>query len=263
MNECQGLDQEIYDLYVLDLLESPQSELVRTHLERRCPASQQRMRHGLSLWSGFALSAAQASDVRPSPALKRRIMRSIEPVRPSWTEWFLMRETWAAAALAVVLSGAMVWFYGQRGGAGHATPIERAQTRPQPLPAVVTPPIVSAPAVSTPVPSVPSSSGEDQARLNELRAKLSALERDLSAATASAGQSEAALRSERDRIQNLEAELGRQKTSLDAALQQRQQLESDYRRVQAQAAERAQPDRTVLQRVQLLEEENGRLRRDL
>jgi hypothetical protein len=259
MTQCEGLDQDVYDLYVLDLLESPLSQLVRSHLENSCPACELGLRKSLNLWSGIAVSAAEASDVRPNPALKRRIMKSIQPARATWVEWFFMRETWAAAGITVVLSGATFWFANQSGGAGHAVPEQSAQVRPQPTPAVVNPPVRDVPAPA----ATPSISNENQARLAELQAKLSGLERDLSAAAATAGQSETALRSERDRIQNLEAELGKQKTALEAALQQRQQLEADYRRVQALAADRSQPDRTVVQRVQALEEENGRLRKDL
>jgi hypothetical protein len=265
MSECEGLQQELYDLYVLDLLETPESQIVRTHLERSCPACQQRMREGLNLWSGIALSAAEMADIRPRPALRRRILRSIAPDRPSWIEWFLMRETWAAAAVAVVCLGATVWVYGLSGSAGPAIPTQTAQVQPQPSPAVVNPPAVGtpapAPAEANPSPTLNRSG--DAAQTGQLRAEISRLERDLSASAASASQSETTLRSERERIQNLEAELGRQKSTLDAALQQRQQLEAEYRRVQAQAADRPQPDRTVLQRVQLLEEENNRLRRDI
>ena len=117
MNECEGLDQEIYDLYVLDLLESPLSQLVKTHLNSGCPACHAGTGQALNLWTGMALSAAQASEVRPNAALKRRIMKSVEPARATWVEWFLMRETWAVAAMAVVISGATVWFYGHGGGA--------------------------------------------------------------------------------------------------------------------------------------------------
>lgn len=252
MNECEGLDQEIYDLYVLDLLESPLSQLVKTHLQSGCPACQKGTGQGLNLWTGMAISAAQASEVRPNAALKRRIMRSVEPARTTWVEWLLMRETWAAAAMVVVVfSGATVWFYGHSGATSPAVPAQTAQSQPQPAPLVP----------ETPVPHPIST--EDQAQLAALKAKLANLERDLSASATSAGKSETALGSERDRIQSLEAELGRQKITLEAALQQRQQLEADYRRVQAQAAERAQPDKAALQRVQFLEEENGRLRRDL
>jgi hypothetical protein len=262
MNQCEGLNQEIYDLYVLDLLESPLSELVKSHLEQSCSDCQSRIRQSLVLWSGIATSAAESSDLRPPQALKRRIMKSVEPARASWMEWLLMRETWAAAGIAAVISGATVWFYVQIGGAGHATPVQTVQVRPQPAAGVVkNPPAIPPPAVSS------SSNSEDQAQLAALRAKVSNLENDLSAAASSAGQSESALREERDRIQNLEAELGKQKTALDASLQQRQQLEADYRRAQAVAAERSAPARTpdaaAIQRVQALEEENGRLRRDL
>ena len=260
MNECEGLDQEIYDLYVLDLLDSPLSQLVKTHLESGCPACQRGTGQALNLWTEMAVSHAQASDARPNPALKRRIMKSVAPARAMWAEWFLMRETWAAAALtAVLISAATVWFYGHNGGTSSAVPVQTAQRQPQP--AAVPAPIPETPQAKPAPP--PSISSDDQAELAALKARLADLEKDLSASATSAGQSETALRSERDRIQNLEAELGRQKGTLDAALQQRQQLEADYRRVQAQAAERAQPDKAVLQRVQLLEEENGRLRRDL
>ncbi len=253
MNQCEGLDQEIYDLYVLDLLESPLSQLVKTHLESGCPACQKGMGQGLNLWTGMAISAAQASDVRPSAALKRRIMRSVEPARASWVEWFLMRETWAAAAMAVVISGATVWFHGPSGVTNPAIPVQTVQSQPQPAP-----PVPEAPAPS-PI-ATPGISTEDQVQLAALKAKLANLERDLSASATLAGESETALRSERDRMRSLEAELGRQKTTLEAALQQRQQLEADFRRVQAQTA---QPDKTAIQRVQFLEEENGRLRKDL
>lgn len=253
MNQCEGLDQEIYDLYVLDLLESPLSQLVKSHLESGCLACQKGTGQGLNLWTGMAISAAQASEVRPSAALKRRIIRSVEPARASWVEWFLMRETWAAAATAVVISGATVWFHGQSGATNPAIPVQTAQSQPQPAPPVPetpAPPPISTPGIST----------EDQAQLTALKAKLANLERDLSASATLAGESETALRSERDRMRSLEAELGRQKSTLEAALQQRQQLEADFRRVQAQTA---QPDKTAIQRVQFLEEENGRLRKDL
>lgn len=255
MNECEGLDQEIYDLYVLDLLESPLSQLIKTHLKSGCPACQKGTGQGFNLWTGMAVSAAQASEIRPNAALKRRIMKSVEPARATWVEWLLMRETWAAAAMAVVISGATVWFYGHSGATSPAVPLQTAQSQPQPAPVPETP-------APRPI-STPPISNEDQAQLAALKAKLANLERDLSASATSAGQSETALRSGRDWIQSLEAELGRQKITLEAALQQRQELEADYRRVQAQAAERAQPDKAALQRVQLLEEENGRLRRDL
>src|SRR4051812_45811946 len=102
-NECEGLGQEIYDLYVLDLLERPMSQLVKAHLESGCANCQRGASQGLGLWTGMALSAAQGSEVRPNAALKRRIMKSVEPTRATWLEWFGMRETWAAAALAAVL----------------------------------------------------------------------------------------------------------------------------------------------------------------
>ena len=55
MNQCEGLDQEIYDLYVLDLLESPLSQLVKTHLERGCPTCQRSTGQALNLWAGVAV----------------------------------------------------------------------------------------------------------------------------------------------------------------------------------------------------------------
>lgn len=253
MNQCEGFGQEIYDLYVLDLLESPLSQLVNSHLESGCPACQKGTGQGLNLWTGMAISSAQVSEVQPSAALKRRIMRSVEPARATWVEWFLMRETWAAAAMAVVISGATVWFHGQSGAINPAIPLQTAQSQPQPAP-----PVPEAPALS-PIP-MPGISTEDQVQLAASKAKLANLERDLSASAILAGESETALRSERDRMRSLEAELGRQKTTLEAALQQRQQLEADFRRVQAQTA---QPDKAAIQRVQFLEEENGRLRKDL
>jgi len=87
MNECEGLDQEIYDLYVLDLLESPLSQLIKTHLKSGCPACQKGTGQGFNLWTGMAVSAAQASEIRPNAALKRRIMKSVEPARATWVEW--------------------------------------------------------------------------------------------------------------------------------------------------------------------------------
>ncbi len=260
MNECEGLDQEIYDLYVLDLLESPLSQLVKTHLENGCAACEKSTGQALDLWAGVAVSAAQGSGVRPRAALKRRIMKSVEPARATWVEWFLMRETWAAAAMVVVISGASVWFYGHGGASVPGVPVQTA-VQSQPMPTAV-----PAPATQTiaPVPAAtPSIAGGDQLQIATLQAKLAGLERDLSAAVVSAGQSETTLRSERERIQGLETELGSQKTTLEAALQQRQQMEADYRRVQAQEPQRAQSDRATLQRVQLLEEENVRLRNDL
>ncbi|MEO8130141.1 MAG: anti-sigma factor [Bryobacteraceae bacterium] len=261
MNECEGLGQEIYDLYVLDLLERPMSQLVKAHLESGCPNCQKAASQGLGLWTGMALSAAQGSDTRPNAALKRRIMKSVEPVRATWVEWFFLRETWAAAAMAVVVAGSALWFFTHGGGTTPAPPALTAQAPVRPQPQVATAPPAEVPQVKPPAPMPPDvpPAGE----LAALRAKIGELERNLSAAAASAGQSETALRSEREQIQGLEAELGRQKTTLDAALQQRQQLEADLRRVQSQPAERGQPDRVAAQRVQFLEEENGRLRRDL
>ncbi len=256
MNRCEGLGQEIYDLYVLDLLESPLSQLVTTHVESGCPACKKGTAQGLSLWTAMAVSAAEASAIRPSPALKRRIVKSVEQARAPWAAWFLMPETWAAAAMVMMISGAAVWLYGRGGSASPIVPVQTAQSQTQPAPG---------PEKPAPLPIAPSPiSNGDLAQIAALKARLANLERDLSASATTAGQSESALRSERDRIQRLEAELGKQKTALEAALQQ-QQLDADYRRVQAQALapERAQPDRAALQRVQFLEEENVRLRRDL
>ncbi len=263
MSECEGLGQEIYDQYVLNLLEGPISELVRTHLERECGLCRQRMAQSLRLMSGIAVSGVQASDLHPSKGLRRRVLRSIEPARPTWMEWLFMRETWAAAGMAAVLMGTTIWLGSRRDGAGHANPMTTAQVRPQSAPPVVNPPVEKIVKAERPV----SVSGDDGARIAELRAKMSALERDVAASSASAaasvGQAETALRSERDRVQNLEAELAKQKTSLEAALQQRQQLETEYKRVQGLATGGSQPDRAAIQRVQLLEQENARLRNDL
>jgi len=257
MNECEGLGQEIYDLYVLDLLERPMSQLVKAHLESGCPNCQKGASQGLGLWTGMALSAAQGSDIRPNAALKRRIMKSVEPARATWLEWFFMRETWTAAAMAVLLvSVSAVWFARRetvKPIASVAPSVQVAQTpvNPQRVPA----PVQETPQ-AMPAAAPPAATGE----IAILKTKIDGLERDLAAAAASAGQSETALRSEREQIHNLQAELGRQKGTLDAALQQRQQLEADFRRVQA---ERGQSDKATIQRVQLLEEENGRLRKDL
>ena len=259
MIQCVGLDQEIYDLYVLDLLESPLSQLVKSHVESACPACRKGTAQGLNLLTAIAVSGAEASGVRPDAALKRRIVKSVEPAKAPWAAWFLMPETWAAAAM-VVISGTAIWIYGRGGKTSPIVPAQTAHSQPQragapekpaPLP-ITTPPLVT-----------PPITGNDQAQIAALKARLSNLERELSASATAAGQSESALRSERERIQSLEAALGKEKTALEAALQQRQQFESDYRRVLAQASERAQLDKAALQRVQFVEEENVRLRTDL
>ena len=267
MIQCEGLDQEIYDLYVLDLLENPLSKLVKTHLEGGCPACRTGTGEATKLWAAMAVSGAEASAVRPSAALKRRIMQSVDPARGRLAEWFLMPQTWTAAAIIVLISGYTVGFYGRSGNINLPFPLSPALTQPRatsetsiekpvPLPTAATP------NTSFPETTRPISAGE-QAQVAALKAKLANLERDFSASVSSAEQSTLALQSERGRIQSLEAELGKQKIAVEAALQQRRQIELDLRRVQVQNLERVQPDKAELQRVQLLQTENVRLRKDL
>lgn len=267
MIQCEGLDQEIYDLYVLDLLESPLSQFVKAHLEGGCPACRKRTGEATNLWAAMAVSGAEASAVRPNAALKRRIVQSVDPARGRFAEWFLMPQTWTAAAIIVLISGSTVGFYGRSGNMNSIFPLSPALTQPRatlepsieksaPLPTAM-PPGARRPETTRPI-----SAGE-QAQIIALKVKLANLERDFSASASSAGQSALALQSERDRIQSLEAELGKQKTAVEVALQQRRQIESDYRRVQAQGLDRVQPDKAELQRVQLLQAENVRLRKDL
>ncbi|HEX4231476.1 MAG TPA: anti-sigma factor [Bryobacteraceae bacterium] len=117
---CQGFAADIYDLYVLGLLEGKERADLEAHLARDCEVCRRNVRRSLDLWVVFA-STLQGAE--PSPDFRARLVRIAElskkaPVFPrpvaspshgkfAWT-WGWM----VVAGIVVMMLIAGAWFAG-------------------------------------------------------------------------------------------------------------------------------------------------------
>lgn len=117
---CQGFAADIYDLYVLGLLEGKDRADLEAHLAKNCDVCLRNIRRSLDLWVVFA---STLQDAEPSADFRARLVRIAELSKkvlvfprsaPSHAHGkFLSTWGWMAVAAAVVLmliSGA--WFAG-------------------------------------------------------------------------------------------------------------------------------------------------------
>jgi anti-sigma-K factor RskA len=121
---CQGFAADIYDLYVLGLLEGKERADLEAHLAENCDACIRNVRRSLDLWVMFA---STLHDSEPSSDFRSRLVRIAElskkvlvfPRHPesSGNGKFNWGWGWIAAAAAVILmliAGA--WFAGHESG---------------------------------------------------------------------------------------------------------------------------------------------------
>ncbi|MBV9294566.1 MAG: anti-sigma factor [Acidobacteriaceae bacterium] len=120
---CNGLAANIYDLYVLGLLDGQDLVQLEAHIQQQCPACLRGVQRSMNLWAVFA---ATLEDAEPSAGFRARLIQIAELSKkvltfpktsfPSETSqaarWGLMA---GGAALAVAVVAA--WYAGHASGA--------------------------------------------------------------------------------------------------------------------------------------------------
>ena len=120
---CNGLAADIYDLYVLGLLDGRERIELETHIQEQCPACLCGVQRSMDLWTVFVTTLENAE---PSADFKARLIRIAElskkvltfPKTPASekpsqaTGWGLMA---GGAAVAVLVVAA--WYTGHASGA--------------------------------------------------------------------------------------------------------------------------------------------------
>lgn len=120
---CNGLAADIYDLYVLGLLDGPGRTQLEEHIHEQCPACLRGVQRSMNLWIAFATTLENAE---PSADFRARLIRIAElskkvltfpktlpaSKQPSRTaRWIFLA---GAAVLAVFVSAA--WYAGHASG---------------------------------------------------------------------------------------------------------------------------------------------------
>src|SRR5947207_10526968 len=75
---CNNLSSEDYSLWSLGLLEGPQAELIRTHLNDNCPKCTAAVRASNEFWAIFGAAAGLEAGEAPSPLARDRILKSLK-----------------------------------------------------------------------------------------------------------------------------------------------------------------------------------------
>src|SRR5947208_14416467 len=102
---CKGFSSDTYALHALGLADGSERDELKEHLRNHCGYCIAALKDALSFWNAFAQVAGRLylqNVSGPSAGLRRRILRSIEPV--SLRRAFIPAWTWnrAAAAAAIV-----------------------------------------------------------------------------------------------------------------------------------------------------------------
>jgi hypothetical protein len=114
---CARFSSEIYAFYALGLAEADEREQIIDHLRNDCATCRAALDEASAFWYVFGATTAsrEPAPIRmPGPALKRRILNSIEPVSlwrtvvPAWT-WSRA----AAGGVIVIGVAATAWTIGQ------------------------------------------------------------------------------------------------------------------------------------------------------
>jgi len=98
---------DLYELYVMGLLEDPERSQIEDDLRRNDPAAQARLRRALET---NAILGTLAPDVAPSKQLRRRVLSIAEP-QATRAPWY-----WAWAVLSACLVAGIVYTGVQRQG---------------------------------------------------------------------------------------------------------------------------------------------------
>ncbi len=120
---CNGLAADIYDLYVLGLLDGQDRAVLEAHIQEQCPACLRGVQRSMNLWIVFATTL---EDAEPSAGFRARLIqiaelskkvltfpKTISLSQPSQAaRWGLMA---GGAALAVLVVAA--WYAGHASGA--------------------------------------------------------------------------------------------------------------------------------------------------
>ncbi len=102
-----GMGDEIYELYVLGVLEADQAEEIEAHLRENCDYCRTKLQDATRL---SAAMAGIADQVEPPAGLRRRVLASVAPPRPS-TSWVFAVAGLAAACVALLALS--IWFGAQ------------------------------------------------------------------------------------------------------------------------------------------------------
>jgi hypothetical protein len=114
---CNRFSEEVYALHVLGLSEEPERQEIRAHLRENCSTCQNALKDSMALWYLFGVLTTKLQMAEwpgPSPALRRRVLNSVQPV--SIWRIFIPVWTWGRVATAGVLAVALavaVWNIGQ------------------------------------------------------------------------------------------------------------------------------------------------------
>lgn len=98
MNHHPEINDEIYELYALGVLEPDESELISTHLQENCEYCRVKMQTASRV---IAAMAGMAEQVQPPASLRRRVLASVAPPRRSNT-WLYVAAGLAAACIALI-----------------------------------------------------------------------------------------------------------------------------------------------------------------
>jgi anti-sigma-K factor RskA len=98
--------EDLYELYVLDLLDAESASFIQQHLDAQCDVCTARTREAAKLTSALASLAPQAA---PPPQVRSRILQAVQAPKAAGSSW---KYAFAAAAAASLML--LVWGVQQR-----------------------------------------------------------------------------------------------------------------------------------------------------
>ena len=93
------MNDELYDLYVLGMLETEQGNDIEAHLRENCEYCSEKVSEAMRLTAALA---GMAEQVQPPARLRKRVLASIAPMRRQ-SSWIYAAAALAAACVALVV----------------------------------------------------------------------------------------------------------------------------------------------------------------
>ena len=194
---CAGFSSELYDLYALGVLESADAAQIDEHLASSCETCQQEVQQSLERAATFALAVPS---VVPPRRLRARIVETVRPARTGFGAWLRLPALgWAVAAACFLVAVGASWFLASRNVAV-SQPVITSHVSPPPV--VLPVPLPQSTADLNRAPALP---------VHEDSAEVALLQRNVA--------------QQRNRIQELEAQVHTKDVQLDSAEKDRSALQ--------------------------------------